>query len=373
MAAALSNATEGRVPELVLGVIAAVLVVLGVGWSTWRHRHRPKLRMAQFDSALSPSAERASAVELRDLVTGAAEHVVKAQPCAAGHDGGVEDSRFACDARALVTGRPEAAALGIIHLLGVSSTELYASLSDATAAIVDEVERCGSTEARECLHYVLHEAAGSSPTLFSNSPFPRDCDADGVRVDRQRTDGTGVRLADFVAHPSARGAKLEEAHVVALRLYSTAAFRDINMPLRQMVVTEAGRQSTERRSTAGEGARRPTHPLPVTVFCIAEGIRRLRAIDAGSPNANTSLDVWRGLQGVLITDAFLERGGTELAPMSTSKELDVAMQYAFGGSSLIFKLSTASFMERGADISVLSAFPAEAEPQRLRVLMRGSR
>ena len=32
----------------------------------------------------------------------------------------------------------------------------------------------GAAEARECLHYVLHEAAGSSDKLFGNSPFPRE-------------------------------------------------------------------------------------------------------------------------------------------------------------------------------------------------------
>ena len=48
--------------------------------------------------------------------------------------------------------------------------------------------------------------------------------------------------------------------------------------------------------------------------------------------------------------------------MSTTSELDVALCYASGGqASLIFKLHTATFMERGVSIAFLSAFPAEAE------------
>lgn len=48
--------------------------------------------------------------------------------------------------------------------------------------------------------------------------------------------------------------------------------------------------------------------------------------------------------------------------MSTTTSLEVAVQYAAGAqSSLIFKLRTDSFMQRGASIGFLSAFPAEEE------------
>ena len=58
---------------------------------------------------------------------------------------------------------------------------------------------------------------------------------------------------------------------------------------------------------------------------------------------------------------FLELGGTELAPMSTTTSLDVAMEYCASKNALILRLNTSSFMERGADISFLSAFPTEKE------------
>mmetsp|Transcript_28835 Transcript_28835/g.78720 ORF Transcript_28835/g.78720 Transcript_28835/m.78720 type:complete len:123 (+) Transcript_28835:135-503(+) len=70
---------------------------------------------------------------------------------------------------------------------------------------------------------------------------------------------------------------------------------------------------------------------------------------------------WRGLKNVTVADAFLHQGGTELAPMSTTSNLAVAVQYSLSPSSLILKLKTNSFMERGANLSWVSAFPAEAE------------
>ena len=39
----------------------------------------------------------------------------------------------------------------------------------------------------------------------------------------------------------------------------------------------------------------------------------------------------------------------------------VAMEYSSSKNALILRLNTSSFMERGADISFLSAFPTEKE------------
>ena len=80
--------------------------------------------------------------------------------------------------------------------------------------------------------YCLHEAAGSSDLLFPNSPFPRDCDENGVRADRKTASGEGMRLEDFHATTEARTAKLELARVAVLRHYTTWGFVLINAPLR---------------------------------------------------------------------------------------------------------------------------------------------
>ena len=69
----------------------------------------------------------------------------------------------------------------------------------------NQVEAHGSAEDRECLHYILHEAAGSSATLFPNSAYPRDCDASGAtHPDRRNADGSGMRFEDFVRRSAER-------------------------------------------------------------------------------------------------------------------------------------------------------------------------
>ena len=47
--------------------------------------------------------------------------------------------------------------------------------------------------------------------------------------------------------------------------------------------------------------------------------------------------------------------------MSTTVKLEVAVQYSTAQTSLLFKLRTDSFMQRGASVQFLSAFPAEEE------------
>ena len=111
---------------------------------------------------------------------------------------------------------------------------------------------------KECLAYVLEQEAGSSSLTFQGG-LQRDCDGQG-RVLRSRltAGGRGMRLADFLDHPSAKLAKLKEAHVGALRFYTTAAFRTINNGLRDQQRYGAGRP----------------HPLPVTVAFIREALLR---------------------------------------------------------------------------------------------------
>ena len=58
---------------------------------------------------------------------------------------------------------------------------------------------------------------------------------------------------------------------------------------------------------------------------------------------------------------FLKEGGSEPAPMSTTEDLSVAVEYSLSSQALLFRIVTTSFMQRGADLTFLSAFPAEAE------------
>jgi len=240
---------------------------------------------------------------------------------------------------ALSVGRPEAAALGLASALGMDDTALHELLARGVDAIQAEIEALGDDEALECFEYVFSQPAGSSDRVFDNSPYPRDCDAAGVRADRRHAKtGEPLVLADFVKHPIAQQAELNAAQIVALRLYSTAAFKAINGPLR-------------------DGRRRTPHPLAATVANLTEAIKKLRAVDT----ENKALDLWRGMRNLGTTSKFESHGGSELALMSTTSDPTVAVRYALSGHSLLFKVSATSFMNRGADITWLSAFPAEKE------------
>ena len=320
-----------------------------------------------------------------------------------------DGSRFASDPAALVFGQPREAALGIDPFLCVPPNQIRAGMSEGVVAIRREIEAAASTgelmaldtldstgklhtgkqkalDTLECLDYVQLSRAGSSAkvcaarvrslahvlsvlhacsspqrmhaahhptsssrffgqTFPSTSPHPRDCDENGLRSDRRTASGDGMTLADFVAAPNSREAELEEAHVVALRLYTTRAFLLINIPLRDL----------------GRHERGEAHPLPVTVAFLAEAIRRLRAVGAKQANARSPVVLYRGLANRTAPPAFFKEGGTEYAPMSTTNDLSVAVRYSASRSSVLLRMVTKSFIERGADISYLSAFPAEAE------------
>ena len=128
--------------------------------------------------------------------------------------------------------------------------------------------------------------------------------------------------------------------VLALRLYTTWVFKSINNPLRYL-----------DRTTA--------HPLAVTVFFLADAIKRLRACGAYDKQGEVTL--WRGMKNVRVDDTFMAEGGSERAPMSTTSDLAVAASYSASECALFFKIKTNSFLQRGVDLTFISAFPAEAE------------
>ena len=51
----------------------------------------------------------------------------------------------------------------------------------------------------------------------------------------------------------------------------------------------------------------------------------------------------------------------QYAPMSTTTNLSVAVKYALSRRSLLFRITAPSFMQAGADLGFISAFPTEAE------------
>mmetsp|Transcript_45154 Transcript_45154/g.146730 ORF Transcript_45154/g.146730 Transcript_45154/m.146730 type:complete len:320 (-) Transcript_45154:236-1195(-) len=227
---------------------------------------------------------------------------------------------------------------GINRYLGVGDKSIWLGMGRGLDAIRDEFAASGTEDDLVCLEYVLEGTAGCLPRKWQHSGGKQmDAFYEGREEDGRR----GRPLSHFVEHPQARQAALLPEHVVALRLYTTAAFKSINDPLRN-------------RSGA--------HPFPVTVAFINDGIKRLRAVGAGAADASERRDFWRGLRNVALPDSFHQTGGTEYAPLSTSSDLEVALHYSDAAQErLLFKLTTASFLERGASLQFLSAFPGEVE------------
>jgi hypothetical protein len=179
----------------------------------------------------------------------------------------------------LLVGQPREAATGIFGFIGCSEDELRERMARSVVAIVDEAEALEDEVLSECLSYVLHERAGHSERTFQNCGL-RDRAPDGSELPGRH----GMTLADFCALDVARDAQLSEAHVAALRLYSTAAFAAISQPMRNLKTRRA--RSGEKADANGRVPIEPPqlrepHPLPVTMAFIYEGLKRMRAVSAG--------------------------------------------------------------------------------------------
>ena len=59
--------------------------------------------------------------------------------------------------------------------------------------------------------------------------------------------------------------------------------------------------------------------------------------------------VWLGMRDMEVDAEFERQGGFELACMSTTTDLAVALRYSASQASLLLKLRTSSFMDRGAE------------------------
>jgi hypothetical protein len=238
----------------------------------------------------------------------------------------------------LQTGLPETAARGLEDRMCVQTirSKYYERIAKEVEGIQDEVSEltAGSADSEEVsnvqeikalLHYIRFEP--TSEKRYKN----------GVR-DHGRCSMT---LSNFMSDPKVAAAGLSEAEVVAMRLYTTIAFLFMNGPLRD-----------DNRHRRGEPC-----PLPVTTYFAWNGVKKLRALHVGS--GETIL--WRGMRNREVANCFMQQGGTELAFMSTTSDLNVAVRYCISHQSLIFKIVSTSFMSMGADIQWLSAFPGEAE------------
>ena len=310
---------------------------------------------------------------------------------------GEDPERFLGEVNDLVSGQAEEAALGIANYMGIAEATLAQRKHMSVAQVLAALEPPPSSAAAAAAAAAAGAAATPGPLEEQLRHFPggraryaellrASSDLEGVAAvaheflahgtpedlewleyclgqpatPRRMPHGLrdagrgGESLADFCSHRFARAAQLSGGNVLALRMYTTAAFKSLNRPLRDVERREDGSVRLPPRI-------RTAHLLPVTVKLIEEGLKKLRALHTADGGAGVSMPLWRGMKNLRLTEAFERRGGTELAPMSTTEDLHVAAHFSAGAQSLLFKISPTSFMQRGANLQWLSAFPQECE------------
>ena len=153
-------------------------------------------------------------------------------------------------------GKPEDSTHGLQVLMGISGPTLGKIMLDPIAAIRLEFDTHGSDEDKSNFRRIF-----------------------GGTFD-------GKTLEELVAHPQAKMAKLETAHVLALRLYTSSSYAAVNDPLRK------------------DPPQRP-HPFAATTYFIDQGIKMLRAVAASLPDAHTIRVYWRGMKDLSLTAEFM--------------------------------------------------------------------
>ena len=248
---------------------------------------------------------------------------------------GAQGTRFFEDPYELKTGRPQDAARGLEDRMRVDPATLLARVAKDLDGMEEEAAAfaVGSPEhrdkVRETVDYVVNQRT-------SEKQYPN-----GIR-DHGRG---GVRPSHFTSHPNAQRAGVSGPEALSLRVYTTHVYEDMNKALRD-----------DARYARGEAV-----PLPAMTLWSANAIRKIRGLKAGLPLDEQRAVLWRGMRSVQVTEEFMRLGGTELAFMSTTTDLRVAVRYALSRHSLLFKIVASDFMANGADLEWLSAFSNEAE------------
>ena len=247
-------------------------------------------------------------------------------------------------------------ALNFSDFLGMSDEYVSSVVSNGEEVMKREIEllhkegkRSGDPdwwftdpdEIMEHWNYVVHEKC-------SEKEYPN-----GTR-DKGRP--TTMDLNGFMKIKEVKAAGLKREQVIAIRVYTSVVYKYINEPLRNQKLYR----------TYKDQPNKPRHPLAAMVCHLFIGLKQMRRIANLKPGEIIVL--WRGLKNVDGFSELLKRGGgTEQAPMSTSRNMNVALDYGTydqGRSmtrSALLKIDVRNDLEMGADIQCLSMFPDEAE------------
>ena len=114
---------------------------------------------------------------------------------------------------------------GLSFYLGMNADDLKERELSALQSIQKEFADHGTEEDKECLEYILYQKAGSSDKKFPN----------GIRDKGRR----GEQIIHFLNEGRSQVCRLDMQHVLALRLYTSAAFKSLNQPLRERAAADA--------------------------------------------------------------------------------------------------------------------------------------
>lgn len=272
--------------------------------------------------------------------------------------------------------KPSQTRIPIEQLLHLSVSQLSRTLGMKNDAMIlemmDEMKR-GSTGAqagieRHIMQYVHLEKAGSMKAIGEDAapydydeeeqrPIYRLVSALGFNGSNRVADASmmyGMSLDDFADTKEAHDAKLEKKHVLALRLYTTAASRTMNDALSKRAMT-----------TINEGK---PHPLPATIICLVDAIERLRMATMGDQMTLYSGACSKEVLRTLEEERFGGRCQV-MAPISATRSLRVALEHLKGeneaaaarahshGRPVLFRIDVTSRLNAAADLSWLSVFP----------------
>jgi len=255
------------------------------------------------------------------------------------------DSKFCNTTFSMVTGLDMGLSsnASIHFLLGISKAQLRTIQRTGLKAIEEEwmalvgMKRGSSGErVHEALTYALGVAREEIIVGNQGERVLRDEGRDGYTLER------------FHNLEQCQKAKLVLAEVLALRLYTSTAFREINRPLRARASCT---DSTQWAST-------PV-PLPATTYFISSAVTKLQEL---SRENFKPFELWRGLGNMKdLTSDYMKSGGQELACMSTSASKYQSLLYAKSRRPMIMRLRVVTHRNVGADISFVSMFPGEKE------------
>jgi len=254
-----------------------------------------------------------------------------------------EEKEGKFEAPKLVLGTSTQAAKGILFAVGMDKKEYARKLGQGVDAMEQEWNLAGNEEDKDNFRYVKKGRAKVDMVPHIEKQLKEGRYHGGaLSAETFDTGNEGKVLQDFVDAKPSKMAGLSPEEVLALRLYTSSSYPLFN---------EAMRKGT-----------RP-HPIAMTLIYLFEGLKKLRAVDSELDPAGFTkvLWLWRGMKDMSLDfEAFKEKGGTELAPMSTTKSREVALGYSKSQQPMIFKFK-ARGLSRGVFIGYLSLYPGEEE------------